>query len=229
MQKLKKKVAEGITARLNFDYACNRGHFFGEYHVHNAANEIILSNLDPKIHLVQNGYPAPQLRKKGSPGRPPEVDFAVIHRTEKQIHAVAEVKWAGSSHCTAKNVFIDLLRLQIIKDQLKECECFFILSGLRSDIDKLFKNRIFKEGSNCMLIRPQDNLISPKSKGRAKIFAIRGNADHPEQIGEYLLEFNRRNPDLQGDFFPHSIRTKYSYANLSAPPKTVVFKLMFGR
>ena len=28
------KIAEGVTAKLNFDFSCNRGHSFGEYYIH---------------------------------------------------------------------------------------------------------------------------------------------------------------------------------------------------
>lgn len=97
-----RKLAEGITARLEFDFVCERGHSFGEYYLHGVMNEIISANIDPAASVPHASYAHPALARAGkpSPGRKREVDFFVQPRVSGGPTACVEAKWAGSSHCT---------------------------------------------------------------------------------------------------------------------------------
>ncbi len=107
---LAKRMAEGITAKLDFDFACNRGYSFGEYHLYGIVNEILSANIDQSNSKIQSGYSPAVLARPGR-GRNPEIDFAVLSRKNNSVEVAAEVKWAASSHCNVENVLNDLLRL----------------------------------------------------------------------------------------------------------------------
>lgn len=95
------RIAEGTRGKLDFDYACGRGHPFGEYYIHGVVNEILCSGLDPTRHRVHSGYPHPAFQAHGATGRRRQVDFAVETLGPALRFFYAEVNLAGSSHCNA--------------------------------------------------------------------------------------------------------------------------------
>ncbi|MBF0402132.1 MAG: hypothetical protein HQL90_15375 [Magnetococcales bacterium] len=209
-EKIAKRVAEGTTAKLNFDYSCNRGHLFGEYHLHTIFNEIISSNVDNDNHEVHGGYAHPLLQSKGGTrGRKQEIDFAVIHRRDRTIYIAAEIKWAGSSHCSIESIFKDLLRLQIIANKDKDVICFFLLSGREDNINSLFDDKILSPGMRSMFVVPANNFNINRSP---KNFPLSNNPDHQDRINK-LLRRTRNNFHVT---LPTSIRTLLTDTRLSA-------------
>lgn len=206
---LAKRVAEGVTAKLDFDYACNRGHSFGEYHVHGIVNEVLSANVDPHVLKVCSGFPHLRLRREGN-GRKPEVDFAVMHRETETIRVISEVKWAGSGHCTAANVLKDLIRLQLIADVDQDAECFMLIAGHREDLDELFRHDLFTPGTRRMLSREAS---TQRAEERRKAFPLVENPHHQASIDACLTTFRERIPSI-----PDRIVYCLKSTALSAPP-----------
>lgn len=212
-----RRIGEGTRAKLDFDFACGRGHSFGEYHVHGVVNEILCSNLDPTQCRVNPSFAHPNLQTPGAKGRRREVDFAVSRLSSSVYEFYAEVKWAGSSHCSQENVLRDLCRLQIIKNAEPTAECIFILAGLFTDIEELFKEGIFKEGTECLLHRTngRTEITRRGSRRRIKNFSLKENADHAPALVKICDSISSKLPSV-----PDRIFTYLTYSERSAPSKS---------
>lgn len=164
-----KRLRDGITARLEYDFACERGHSFGEYHLHGVMNELISAIIDPALFKLRGGHPHPALNSPDLPkraGRPREVDFYVDHRDTNEARTCIEAKWAGSSHCTWDRILLDLYRLTLVKEYSPEAECLFVLAGSMQNVDKLLSSMplVRQGGGSSHMMRP---LQIPKNKGAA--------------------------------------------------------------
>lgn len=211
------RIGEGTRSKLDFDFACGRGHAFGEYHVHGVVNEILCSNLDPTQRHVCPSFPHPKLQTPGASGRRREVDFAVFGLSSGVHEFYAEVKWAGSSHCCQENVLRDLCRLQIIKEAEPTAECIFILAGTSKDIEELFRDGIFMEGTECLLHRTNGRtaLTARGSRKRIKNFSLNANANHATDLMKLNASISSKLPSI-----PDRIYTHLTYSARSAPSKS---------
>jgi len=206
------KIAEGVTAKLNFDFSCNRGHSFGEYYIHGVVNEIISSNIDPSHHRVHVGYAHPLLQVPGNIGRPREVDFLLQKRESEINELYAEVKWVGSSHCTPNRILYDLCRLQIIKNNEEDAMCLFVVAGERREFTKLFKKSFLQSGTRGLLHWPGSTSMNAGAKQRVKTFPLKNHPEYQEKIEEFKSGIGA---DLPRD--PSQIATYLTYQAISAP------------
>lgn len=236
---LAKHIADGLTAKLNFDYACHRGHGFGEYHVHGVINEILCARTDPTEQRVVSGYALPGISSSKN-GRKKEIDLVVCdlprEATPKQnekktenLTCAIEVKWAGSSHCKEENILRDLSRLQWLANSDQDIECLFVLSGTNKDMDGIFGSgkSLFAKGTNCLLSRHK---MKNKSMGSVKHFNILNNKDHKPKIEKLIKSLETNDswfPDLK------TISTKLVSPETSAPDvgrfQTYVWKLQYRK
>lgn len=152
---------------MEFDFACERGHSFGEYHLHGVINEIISAIIDPGLFKLHGGHPHPALNPLATPkpGRPREIDFFIDHRDTSAPRTCLEAKWAGSSHCTWNRVLLDLCRLTLVKQHSPSAECLFVLAGTTNQVNALVRSMplVRQAGSGLMrhaLQIPEDNTVS---------------------------------------------------------------------
>ena len=208
------RISVGIRAKLDFDFSCGRGHSFGEYHVHGIVNEILCSNIDSRQHRVWSGFAHPNLRSQTAKGRRREVDFGITALGNLFSEFYAEVKWAGSPHCSQKTVLRDLCRLQIIKNDEPAAECVFILAGYMSDINRLFSKGILLRGTRGLLQHATSSagLSKRGSTRRTKNFSLTNNVDHRQKLQTLC---NILKDDLPS--IPRSIRTILTHSEQSAP------------
>lgn len=195
IRKLGRKLTDGLTARLEFDYACNRGHSFGEYYLHGAVNEIVSANIDPSAMRVHAGYAHPAIaRETAGRGRQRELDFYIESRADSLPLACAEVKWADSSHASARNTLRDLLRLALVKQSEPSSECLFILAGGNTAVDSLLSEPPLaaqNESERRILERPRPNRI-PRERAFPLIFegdpveAIKDNIEGLARLPETI-------------------------------------------
>jgi hypothetical protein len=215
---LARKLSDGVTAKLDYDYSCNRGHSFGEYHMHASINEIVSSNIDPRILVPHANFPHPALnvsRPAGS-GRKREVDFHIKPRTENTSSTSIEAKWAGSSHATARTVLLDLCRLSLIKSHDRTTECLFVLAGKTALIAKLLGEWPLAPQSpqgSRILDRPRPTQ-NPKERSY-EMTGLQGDTKTLELLTERLPEI------------PDRIRTKLVPPSASTSPRwqTLIWRI----
>ena len=82
---LPRKLSSGIYDRLEFDFACNRGHGFGEAYLHGLLVELLMSNVNPREeHILLPSFAVPALQREAvGPGRKREVDFETPRRVRR--------------------------------------------------------------------------------------------------------------------------------------------------
>lgn len=160
--KFGRKLTDGLTARLEFDFTCNRGHSFGEYYLHGVINEIVSANIDPRMQKINANYRHDAIaHPEKLSGRPREIDFFVSNLTESEEcecvcsvkggcncpcsntneydRICAEVKWAGSSYAKPETVLRDVIRLALVKKSDPAVECLFVLAGGNRDVSNLLR------------------------------------------------------------------------------------------
>jgi hypothetical protein len=206
-----KRVSEGVTAKLDFDYSCNRGNSFGEYHVHGVVNEVLSANIDPNKHKITSGFPHALLKRPGR-GRQPEIDFAIHSRVSSALFLAAEVKWAGSAHCTVKNILKDLIRLQLIANAEHQAECFMLISGRKDNFDRLFNEKLLIQGTKRMLERTDNISYGKRSEPRIKTFSLQNNLDYQIEIDAIIADIGDSLPSI-----PDRIISAFQSPALSAP------------
>ncbi|MGP9539147.1 hypothetical protein ACT3SP_14125 [Brachybacterium sp. AOP43-C2-M15] len=150
-KKLSKKLSDGLHGKLEFDFANERGHSFGEHYMHGALNEILASNIDHHKWALEPNYAAPELQGDGAnAGRKRELDFAVttkvagehrssINYTDREIAIAIEAKWAASTHCNDENILSDLCRLSLIAAGERPVACLFVLAGPKSSVKNILR------------------------------------------------------------------------------------------
>ena len=148
--KLSRRIIAGVQGKLDFDFACQKGHGFTEKYLHSIVHEIAVANSDHHREVVKNDVALDVIQTvKPGPrrGAPRTVDVAIVPRDEQtealenakrpEVSVAIEVKWAKSSHCRPETIFEDLYRLQLVKQAHPEANCIFVLAGPVRDIEKL--------------------------------------------------------------------------------------------
>lgn len=136
---LPRKLSSGIYGRMEFDFACNRGHGFGEAYLHGLLVELLTSNVNPREENILSSFAVPAIqRTETGRGRKREVDFVVAPRSDTtSILTCVEAKWAGSSHASEVNVLTDLARLALVHREHPDALCLFVLAGGKTSVRKL--------------------------------------------------------------------------------------------
>jgi len=118
---LARRLSEVIGSWLHLEFCCYRGQLFSENSLKVAVGGVLSTfPAAAKGALVHADFAHDKLNSGGAKGRPRECDFALIahHSPDApkcDAEVVVETKWAGSTHCTHKQVCNDLLRLAVIK------------------------------------------------------------------------------------------------------------------
>lgn len=182
-----KRLADGVSAKLEFDYTCERGNSFSEYYLHGAINEIVAALVSPTDFRIHAGYPHKALARglDDGPGRQREVDFLIQPYNTEMSALCIEAKWAGSSHCRWDRILLDICRLALVKEHSPTTECLFVLSGPVSEVEATLKSlrknipaRKGKHNGIRLLEEPGENRYSVRRVYRMKDWAGRfvGNA-----------------------------------------------------
>lgn len=177
-----RRLSEGIAAKLEFDYVCERGNSFSEYYLHGAINEIIGALVAPADHRIHAGFAHPVLKRtpgSGS-GRQKEVDFQVQPYVLGGGALTVEAKWADSSHASWDRILLDLCRLTLIAQTDEDAECLFVLAGSSMKVEEVFQSIL-------------EHLPERKGKGRSRgLVEIPGENDLPYQRKYQLRDWAGR-------------------------------------
>lgn len=145
-----RQLSSGLVGKLHFDFACQRGHGFGEAHMHGAMLEVLTSRLDNTTYDIRSGFAAQALQDPARTGASPgggrlrELDFAAFpFGTPSALELAIEAKWAGSSHASAENVVKDVCRLAVISKAHPDALCLLVVAGRPSDVNRLMSRKAF--------------------------------------------------------------------------------------
>ena len=137
-----KRLADGVSAKLEFDYVCELGPSFDESYLHKTIGQITNAITSPQDFRIFSGYAHDALAKSEGEksGRPREVDFYIHAYPSELTPTCIEAKWADSSHCTWDKILLDICRLALVRQHSPTTECLFILSGPTSKVNAAIKS-----------------------------------------------------------------------------------------
>jgi hypothetical protein len=174
---IQRKLAEGTSGWLLFEFHCLRGNLFNEKYLSYPIGQILTSITRANI-ISEVNHPILMLDKKV--GRPPQLDF-VITDDKKKWKVVIESKWVGNTEISIGYLIWDLIRLQILKEEY-DLQCFFVLAGFEKKLKILLKHTHLIEESTYpyITLKSQHCLIFDLNKldTRTKTFINSKIANH---------------------------------------------------
>ncbi|MBP1861576.1 hypothetical protein [Rhizobium herbae] len=132
-------LCEGVGSWLQFEHACDRSGLFSEKYLTQPIGQILSARSGNRVR-AEYVHPVLSELAKG-PGRRPEIDFVVCD-PYPSITIAVESKWIGKTKPSVDKIFWDLIRLEMLAHHSK-ARCFFVLGGMRSDLNSYFKHKLF--------------------------------------------------------------------------------------
>jgi hypothetical protein len=131
---IQRKVSEGVSGWLLFEFNCFRGYLFNEKYLSYPVGQILNSITEFKT-LTEINHPC----SNNGQGRPLQVDFVLTNDSGDWKYAF-ESKWIGDSMISLGSVIWDLVRLHNLFNHQKEIKCYFILAGFDKKINTLLED-----------------------------------------------------------------------------------------
>lgn len=133
LKNIQRKISEGISGWLLFEFNCFRGYLFNEKYLSYPIGQILNSITEFKT-LTEINHPC----SNDGQGRPLQVDFVLTNDDNDWKYAF-ESKWIGNSTISIADMIWDLIRLQNLFNHHPETKCYFILSGFDKKINLLLE------------------------------------------------------------------------------------------
>jgi len=83
-----------------------------------------------------------------SPGRPKQVDFALLTKNKESIETVIECKWASDSAMPKQAIVDDILRLECYRDPDRQVSRYFLVAGSQEHFEANFRDLKYRDGSD---------------------------------------------------------------------------------
>jgi len=146
---IKRKLSEGVSSWLMFEFHSNRGRLFSEKYLTTPIGHILSGVYENQvsaelIHPILNS-------NKTWAGRPPQIDFGI--QQDNQIKIAVESKWIGKTSIGVGDIIWDLIRLELLHYNY-QTTCFFVLGGQKKKLQLLFENERFQEENSDGHKRP---------------------------------------------------------------------------
>jgi hypothetical protein len=142
LKNIQRKVSEGVTGWLLFEFNCERGLLFNEKYLSYPIGQILNSVTEYKTRAEKN-HPC----SNDGRGRPLQVDFVLMNDQEEWKYAF-ESKWVGNSEINLGSMIWDLVRLQNLFYHHPGIRCYFVLAGFEKKIKKLLSTFDITHNSN---------------------------------------------------------------------------------
>ncbi|OYU54414.1 MAG: hypothetical protein CFE25_13955 [Chitinophagaceae bacterium BSSC1] len=209
LNNVQRRLAEGISSWLLFEFHCKRGDLFSEKYLTVPVGQILTVLFPGQIKSEINH---PHLSGK-SKGRPPQLDFVVVN--EKKWEVIVETKWIGKTKLKITQIIWDLMRLEVIARK-DNAICYFILSGFNKKIEDLLENTHF-------------NSTSPKNPNITSFKGIKISINLtklPQTIKDGLNQKMKKYPNCEfSDIISCDLPHSYPGKNINMSFKTLVWKV----
>lgn len=130
---IQRKLSEGVTGWLIFEFYCFRGKIFSEKYLTYPIGQILNSITEYKTNVEVN-HPKAVSRR----GRPLQIDFVLKDNNDSWIYAI-ESKWVGDTPITIGSIVWDLIRIQNLYEYHSNLKSYFVLSGFQKKIKVLLE------------------------------------------------------------------------------------------
>jgi hypothetical protein len=131
LKNIQRKISEGISGWLLFEFNCERGLIFNEKYLAYPVGQILNSITEYKTRTEIN-HPCANEGK----GRRLQVDF-VLMDNNKDWKFAFESKWIGNTSISLASIIWDLIRLQNLFNHHQTLRSYFILAGFEKKLKLL--------------------------------------------------------------------------------------------
>jgi len=208
-----RRLANAVRHWLNFQALCGREALFGESYLAQPVGEFLMANHRGRI---ASEWTVPDLRSK-APGRPRQVDYALLSPETGRLVGAIEVKWVRPGAPSPKQRIVDdLLRLERLRDPHEQHAVRYLLvAGDGSAFDDGFLNVMARSGRrNRKFLRP---LLSASTKRYKRVDVEQ--ADEPWQ--GYFHKF----ATTYGVDIPKAFRTKLITLSKGGSTRVAVWRV----
>lgn len=208
---IQRRLAEGTSSWLLFEFHCNRGNLFSEKQLVTPVGQI-LSGWNSGTIKTEINHPV--LKTDNKKGRPLQLDFVIVENDTWSN--VIETKWVTNTQISIASILWDLIRLELTAMD-KNCKGYFVLSGFAKRMKTTLKTTHFLK-----LESKSKSLITKKNKVNLSI----NLKELPVKVKKHLLDklsaFNNVTlPEKLYFEFPH----RYPEKSINLTFETVVWKV----
>jgi hypothetical protein len=127
-------LIHAINFWINYERLCKRSVLFSEKYLSVPIGEYLIGHYGKSAQIEHYYKYASESGKNKVRGF--LIDYVVVEN--KKMKIAIETKWVQTKY-NVDRIFKDLFRLSIVKRQNPDCECYFIMTGKKSDLYELIK------------------------------------------------------------------------------------------
>ncbi len=167
-------LAKAVNRWLSYQLLCGRepllseaylGHPIAEYLIHKHSGEFATEVDHPVL-------------KKPGPGRPRQIDYALLTKNKGVIESAIECKWISGYAYDKQRIVNDILRLECVRIPKRNVRRYFIVAGLERDFELNFKSLRINAGASRTIFTTE--FLSFSMKNPKKKIQVRNCADELE-------------------------------------------------
>lgn len=170
LQNFQRKLSEGVSSWLTYQFSCNRGNLFNEKYLSYPIGNILQGLTDYSVKAEVN-HP---MANNGSKGRPLQVDFVLFSKDEIAKWEVAiESKWVGRSNVSMNDFYWDLVRLQNLHLTHPGVKTYFLIAGFDKKLDSMLEGFDIFLSKNRKVIIKNEIAVQNRSFLKFKLSKIK--------------------------------------------------------
>lgn len=131
-----RRLTRAVHRWLSFQQLCDRARVFSESYLTQPIAEFVSVHHNGDI---QPEFTHPTFVKLG-PGRPKQVDFALLTPNTRDVEAAVESKWISDAPYPKQAILNDLLRLECFRNtSARQAVRYFLVGGTREHFEACFR------------------------------------------------------------------------------------------
>lgn len=211
LNNVQRKLAEGTSSWLLFEFHCMRGDLFSEKYLTTPVGQILSGMFPGRVKAeVNHPYLNPIILK----GRPPQLDFVISDNQDWKV--AVETKWIINTPVTLAQIVWDLIRLELLAKN-NRCTAYFIIAGFDKRIKEVLGKTHFYNAD-----LKETNLITKKRVQTISLDLRKLDDVTKKFINEKLSRYkNITVPSKMNFTIPHS----YPKESINLTFKTIVWRV----
>lgn len=137
---LAKTLPHAVNAWLTFEFMCGKSALFSESYLAKPIGDYLSAKAHGELELEYDH----DILKSSDRGRNAQIDYVVHKEGSENIALALEIKWFKKEHKTQiyPRILNDVLRLRLLRINNNNAQFYFLLSGLREDMDIFLDSKL---------------------------------------------------------------------------------------
>lgn len=143
LMSLARTLPHAVNSWLTFEYMCEKSALFSESYLAKPIGDYLSVKAHGELELEYDH----DILKSLDRGRNAQVDYVVHKNGSKNIALALEIKWFKKEHKNQiyPRILNDALRLRLLQINNRNAQFYFLLSGLRDDMDVFDNSKLNKD------------------------------------------------------------------------------------